>query len=57
MGINNLITRSEKREFVIIDGKRALIPSDSTKYLFEFINISFEDLENKFKNLIIVLKL
>lgn len=47
--INQLIAQSDKSIFVIIDGDRTLIPTDSTKYFFEHLELSFSEIKTIFQ--------
>lgn len=46
--INQLIANCDKSVFVIIDGDRTLIPTDSTLFFFDHLKKDFTDLENIF---------
>lgn len=47
--IDSFVACSHKTIYVIIDGDRTLIPTDSTKYFFEFLNLDYNDIKNIFK--------
>jgi len=47
--INGLLASSHKSIFVIIDGDRTLIPTDSTKHFFELLSLDYNDIKNIFK--------
>lgn len=47
--IERFVAASQKSFYVIIDGDRTLIPSDSTKIFFEYLNLEFNDIKNIFK--------
>jgi len=47
--IERFVTCSHKPFYVIIDGDRTLIPTDSTKFFFEFLELDYNDLKNIFK--------
>lgn len=46
--LNQLLENSDKSTFVIIDGDRTLIPTDSTLFFFDHLKKDFTDLENIF---------
>lgn len=48
--IYELIAKSNKETFVIIDGDKTLIPVDSTKYFFEHLSIDFNSIKTIFQN-------
>jgi phosphoserine phosphatase len=47
--IDRLVASSHKPIYVIIDGDRTLIPTDSTKFFFEYLNLDYTDIKNIFK--------
>lgn len=47
--INDLMATSEKSIYVIIDGDRTIIPTDSTKFFFEYLNLDFNHIKSIFK--------
>lgn len=47
--IDRFVARSHKPIYVIIDGDRTLIPTDSTKFFFEHLNLDYNDIKNIFK--------
>lgn len=47
--IDKFLTSSNKPIYVIIDGDRTLIPTDSTKFFFEHLNLDYIDIKNIFK--------
>jgi phosphoserine phosphatase len=47
--IDRFVASSYKPIYVIIDGDRTLIPNDSTKFFFEFLNLDYNDIKNIFK--------
>lgn len=47
--VNSLLANSCKEVFVIIDGDRTLIPTDSTKYFFQFLSLEYSDIKSIFK--------
>jgi len=47
--IERFVAFSHKPFYVIIDGDRTLIPSDSTKYFFEFLKFDYNDIKNIFQ--------
>lgn len=47
--IDRFLTYSQKSIYVIIDGDRTLIPTDSTKFFFEHLNLEYSDIKNIFK--------
>lgn len=47
--IDRFVACSHKPIYVIIDGDRTLIPTDSTKFFFEHLNLEYTDLKNIFK--------
>jgi hypothetical protein len=47
--IEQIIAQSKSSVYLIIDGDRTLIPSDSTKFFFEYLNLDFIDLKNIFQ--------
>ena len=47
--IERYVACSHKPFYVIIDGDRTLIPTDSTKFFFEFLELDYNDLKNIFK--------
>ncbi len=48
--INNVIAKSNKDIFIVIDGDRTLIPVDSTKYFFKYLDIEFHSIKSIFQN-------
>lgn len=48
-GIDSFVSSSHKTIYVIIDGDRTLIPTDSTKFFFEHLNLDYNDIKNIFK--------
>ncbi len=48
-GIDSFVASSHKTIYVIIDGDRTLIPTDSTKFFFEHLNLDYNDIKNIFK--------
>ena len=47
--IGDLLAVSEKSIYVIIDGDRTIIPTDSTKVFFEYLSLDFNHIKNIFK--------
>ena len=47
--IDRFVACSHKPIYVIIDGDRTLIPTDSTKFFFEHLNLDYNDIKNIFK--------
>ena len=47
--IERFVAFSHKPFYVIIDGDRTLIPTDSTNFFFEFLNLDYNDIKNIFK--------
>lgn len=47
--IDRLVACSHKSIYVIIDGDRTLIPTDSTKFFFEHLNLEYTDIKDIFK--------
>jgi phosphoserine phosphatase len=47
--IDDFLAASHKSIYVIIDGDRTLIPTDSTKFFFEFLNLEYDNIKNIFK--------
>lgn len=47
--IDRFVASSHKPIYVIIDGDRTLIPTDSTKFFFEHLNLDYTDIKNIFK--------
>jgi hypothetical protein len=47
--IERFVAFSHKPFYVIIDGDRTLIPTDSTKYFFDFLKLDYNDIKNIFK--------
>lgn len=47
--INLILERSNKQTFVIIDGDRTLIPTDSTKYFFQYLKLDYADIKAIYK--------
>ncbi len=47
--IDRFVAASQKPIYVIIDGDRTLIPTDSTKFFFEHLNLEYTDIKNIFK--------
>ena len=47
--IERFVACSHKPFYVVIDGDRTLIPNDSTKFFFEFLNLDYNDIKNIFK--------
>lgn len=43
--VNEIIAKSNKSIFVIIDGDKTLIPTDSTKHFFSYLDLPFTDLK------------
>ena len=46
--LRTIITGSEKALYVVVDGDRTLIPSDSTLHFFEALNIEYDDIRRIF---------
>ncbi len=46
--ISCLLASSQKTIYVIIDGDRTLIPTDSTKFFFEYLNLDYNDIKGIF---------
>lgn len=44
-----LITQSHKSIYVIIDGDRTLIPTDSTKFFFKYLQLEYTDIKDIFQ--------
>jgi len=47
--IDRFVAASHKSIYVIIDGDRTLIPTDSTKFFLEHLNLEYTDIKNIFK--------
>ena len=47
--IDRFVASSHKPIYIIIDGDRTLIPTDSTKFFFEHLNLDYTDIKNIFK--------
>lgn len=47
--INEILVKSDKSIFLIIDGDRTLIPTDSTKYFFKFLELEFLEIKSIFQ--------
>jgi phosphoserine phosphatase len=47
--IDRIVAASHNPIYVIIDGDRTLIPTDSTKFFFEHLNLDYNDIKNVFK--------
>ena len=47
--VKRMIRSGNKATYVIIDGDRTLIPNDSTKYFFEYLQLDYMDIKNIFK--------
>lgn len=47
--IDGFVASSHKPIYVIIDGDRTLIPTDSTKFFFEHLNLEYTDIKSIFK--------
>ncbi len=47
--IERFVAGSHKPFYVIIDGDRTLIPTDSTKFFFDHLNLDYTDIKNIFK--------
>jgi phosphoserine phosphatase len=47
--IDRIVACSHNSIYVIIDGDRTLIPTDSTKFFFEHLNLDYNDIKNIFK--------
>lgn len=43
--INQILNASSMKKFVVIDGDRTIIPTDSTKYFFEYLGRNYSDLK------------
>lgn len=46
--VNEIISASQKSTFVVIDGDRTLIPTDSTLFFFDRLGLNFKELETIF---------
>ena len=46
--VGDLLAKSEKSIYVIIDGDRTIIPTDSTKVFFEYLSLDFNHIKNIF---------
>ncbi len=49
IAIDSILASNQKHFYVVIDGDRTLIPNDSTKYFFEYLNLNYNDIKNIFK--------
>lgn len=47
--IKNVIAKSNKDVFVVIDGDRTLIPVDSTKHFFKYLDLKFYKIKSTFQ--------
>jgi phosphoserine phosphatase len=47
--IDRIVACSHNSIYVIIDGDRTLIPTDSTKFFFEHLNLDYNDIKSIFK--------
>lgn len=47
--IHQIVTQSKQSKYVIIDGDRTLIPTDSTQFFLNYLGLPYTDLKNIFQ--------